>query len=50
MADDLIPIEERLRPGEVLDRGAHLVIRGWPVDVAGILRNPFMTSSRPDST
>lgn len=46
MADDLIPIEERLRPGEVLLHDAHLVMRGWPVDVAGILRNADLTRSR----
>jgi hypothetical protein len=46
MADDLIPIEERLRLGEVLDHDAHLVMRGWPVDVAGSLRNADLTRSR----
>lgn len=46
MADDLIPIEDMLRPGEVLDLDAHLVLRGWPVDVAGILRNADLTRSR----
>jgi len=46
VAGDLIPIEDCLRPGEVLDPDAHLVMRGWPVDVAGILRNADLTRSR----
>lgn len=46
MADDLIPIEGLLRAGEALDHDAHLVMRGWPVDVAGILRNADLTRSR----
>lgn len=46
MAEDLIPIEDRLRAGEVLDPDAHLVMRGWPVDVVGILRNADLTRSR----
>jgi hypothetical protein len=46
VAGDLIPIEDRLRAGEMLDPDAHLVMRGWPVDVAGILRNADLTRSR----
>lgn len=46
MAGDLIPIEGLLRSGEALDPDAHLVMRGWPVDVAGILRNADLTRSR----
>ena len=46
MPDDLLPIEDELRSGELLDPAAHLVIRGWPVNVAGILRNADMTRQR----
>ncbi len=46
MADDLIPIESLLRPGGALDGDAHLVMRGWPVDIPGILRNADSTRSR----
>ncbi len=46
MADELLPIEDLLRSGEVVDADAHLVMRGWPVDVAGILRNADLTRSR----
>lgn len=46
MADDLLPIEDLLRPGEELDGDAHLVMRGWPVDVPGILRNADNTRRR----
>ncbi len=36
---DLTPIEGHVRLGEVLDPDAHLVIRGWPLTVDGLLRN-----------
>ncbi len=38
MPDDLIPIEDKLRPGEILDPASHLIMRGWPV-TEGILAN-----------
>lgn len=46
MADDLLPIEDALRIGEVLDPDAQLVMRGWPVNVDGILRNADLTMRR----
>lgn len=46
MAGDLIPIEGLLRSGEALGHDAQLVMRGWPVDVAGILRNADLTRAR----
>lgn len=42
----LEPIEGHLRPGEQLDLEAHLVVRGWPVDIDGILRNADRTRAR----
>jgi hypothetical protein len=43
---DLTPIEGHGRPGEVLDPGAHLVIRGWPLTVDGLLHNADATRRR----
>ncbi len=40
------PIELHLRSGEVLDPGAALVLRGWPLTVDGLLRNADATSRR----
>ena len=44
--NDRIPIEGHVRAGEVLDPEAHLVIRGWPLTVDGILRNAEATQRR----
>ena len=35
-----------MRSGEELDLDAHLVMRGWPVNVVGILRNADLTMRR----
>ncbi len=43
---DLEPIEAHLRRGELLDPDAHLVIRGWPLTVDGLLRNADATRRR----
>lgn len=43
---NLEPIEVQLRTGEQLDPGAHLVIRGWPLTVDGLLRNADATCRR----
>lgn len=42
----LEPIERHLRPNEVLDPAADLVVRGWPLTIDGILRNADATRSR----
>ncbi|MFT5204005.1 MAG: hypothetical protein ACI9C1_003408 [Candidatus Aldehydirespiratoraceae bacterium] len=42
----LEPIETYLRPAEVLDPDAALVIRGWPLTVDGLLRNADATRRR----
>lgn len=42
----LEPIEGYLRDGEQLDPAAHLVIRGWPLTVEGLLRNADATRRR----
>ncbi len=42
----LEPIELHLRSGEALDGEGHLVIRGWPLTVEGLLRNADATSRR----
>lgn len=42
----LEPIESHLREGELLDPTAHLVIRGWPLTVEGLLRNADATRRR----
>ncbi len=39
-------IEAHLREGETIDRAAGLVVRGWPLDVEGLLRNSDATRSR----
>ena len=49
MPDDLIPIEDKLRPGEILDPASHLIMRGWPVTVEGILANADRTGSATPS-
>ena len=46
MPDDLIPIEDKLRPGEILDPASHLIMRGWPVTADGILANADRTRVR----
>jgi hypothetical protein len=43
---DLEPIEALLRDDEPLDPAAHLVVRGWPLTVEGLLRNAEATRSR----
>jgi hypothetical protein len=40
------PIEGHVRPGEVVDPNAHLVVRGWPLIVDGLLRNADATRRR----
>lgn len=42
----LEPIENHLRPGELLDTAADLVVRGWPLTTDGILRNAEASRSR----
>ncbi len=42
----LEPIEQHLRSGEALDGEGHLVIRGWPLTVEGLLRNADTTRRR----
>jgi len=42
----LEPIEKHLRPNEVLDPAADLIVRGWPLTVDGILRNADATRNR----
>ena len=42
----LEPIEGHVREGEELDAAAHLVIRGWPLTVEGLLRNADATRRR----
>lgn len=39
-------IENHLRAGEVLDPNSALVIRGWPLTVAGLLNNADATRRR----
>ena len=46
MPDDLTPIEDKLRPGEILDPASHLIMRGWPVTVEGMLANADRTRVR----
>ena len=43
---ELEPIEPHLRSAEVLDPAAALVIRGWPLNVEGLLRNSAATRRR----
>lgn len=43
---DLEPIEALLRSDERLDPAAHLVVRGWPLTVDGLLHNADATRSR----
>jgi hypothetical protein len=43
-------IEPHLRSGETLDSGAHVVIRGWPLTVDGLLRNADATRHQVDDT
>ncbi len=43
---ELEPIEDYLRPDEVLDPTSALVIRGWPLTVEGLLRNADATRRR----
>ncbi len=42
----LEPIEKHLRPNELLDPAADLVVRGWPLTIDGILRNADATRNR----
>jgi hypothetical protein len=42
----LEPIEKHVRPAEVLDPAADLVVRGWPLTIDGILRNADATRNR----
>lgn len=42
----LEPIEPLLRDPEHLDPEAHLIVRGWPLTVDGLLRNADATRSR----
>jgi hypothetical protein len=42
----LEPIEDHLRPGEPLDDGPQLIIRGWPLNPEGLMRNARQTSQR----
>ena len=44
--NDLEPIEGLFRDGERLDPEAHLVVRGWPLTVDGLLRNADATRAR----
>lgn len=46
MPNDLTPIEGFVRVGELLDPSAHLVLRGWPLTVEGLLRNADATRRR----
>jgi len=46
MPDDLIPIEDRLRSGEILDPTASLVLRGSPLTIGGVLANAERTRRR----
>ena len=43
---NLEPIEGHRREGEQVDATAHLVIRGWPLTVDGLLRNADATRRR----
>ncbi|MCU0270907.1 MAG: hypothetical protein MUF83_19990 [Acidimicrobiales bacterium] len=43
---ELEPVEPHLRAEEVLDPSAHLVVRGWPLTVEGLLANADATRSR----
>lgn len=43
---DLEPIEEHLRSDDQLDPTSHVVVRGWPLTVDGMLRNADATRSR----
>jgi hypothetical protein len=43
---DLEPIEEHLRSDDQLDPDSHVVVRGWPLTVDGMLRNADATRSR----
>lgn len=43
---DLEPIEPSLRRDETLDPAAHVVVRGWPLHVDGLMRNADATRSR----
>lgn len=42
----LEPIDTHLREGETIDAAADLVVRGWPLDVEGLLHNADATRSR----
>jgi hypothetical protein len=42
----LEPIENHLRASELLDPAGQVVIRGWPLTVAGLCANAEATSSR----
>jgi len=43
---DLEPIEEHLRSDDRLDPDSHVVVRGWPLTVDGMLRNADATRTR----
>jgi hypothetical protein len=42
----LEPIEDHLRDGEPLPDGSQLVIRGWPLNPEGLMRNAAAASER----
>ncbi len=44
--NDLEPIEGLIREGESLDPESHLVVRGWPLTIDGLLRNADATRNR----
>lgn len=46
MPEHLIAIEDRLRPGEILDPAASLVLRGSPLTIDGVLANADRTRQR----
>ncbi|MBA2279759.1 MAG: hypothetical protein M3527_09590 [Actinomycetota bacterium] len=46
MPKDLTRIEAFVRVGEVLDHASHLVLRGWPLTVEGLLHNADATRRR----
>lgn len=46
MAGGLIPIEDLVRPGEELDPGASLVLRGSPLTIDGVLANADRAQTR----
>lgn len=43
---DLEAVEQHLRSDEALEPEAHVVVRGWPLTVDGMMRNAVATRSR----